>query len=264
MTNLPHVGVGIIGGSGFYSFLEEPRLVDVPTPFGPPSAPIAVGSLAGREVAFLPRHGVDHRFPPHRIPYRANLWALRHLGVAQVLTPCAVGSLQPDLHPGDLVVPDQLVDLTSGRIGTYYDGTDGVEHAAFADPYSPTGARLAVEAARASGLTVHPDGTLVVISGPRFSSRAESRWYSAQGWSVIGMTGAPETALARELGMECTSIAMVTDYDAGVRPGEGVTQEAVLAVMAANLDHLRAVLVALVPRLPTITAPPLPTRLTTS
>jgi len=261
VDTLPQVDVGIIGGSGFYEFLDEPRFVDVDTPWGPPSAPVAVGSVGGRGVAFLPRHGRDHRFPPHRIPYRANLWALRRLGVAQVLTPCAVGSLQRTLEPGDLVVPDQLVDRTSGRGHTYYDDEGGVEHLSFADPYSATGRDLAVTTARAQGATVHDGGTLVVIQGPRFSTRAESRWYSAQGWSVVGMTGAPEAALAAELGLECTCVAMVTDYDAGLQVGEGVTQEEVFAVMSANLQRLRDLLGALVPALPRTDPPALPTRL---
>src|SRR5256885_6267191 len=143
--------IGVIGGSGFYSFLDDVEEVEVDTPYGPPSEPVAIGALpgAGRRVAFIPRHGRDHRFPPHRIPYRANLWALRSLGVRQIVAPSAVGSLDPKYGPGTLVVPDQLIDRTSGRAQTYYD--EGAVHVSFADPYCPAGRRAALAAAGAPG-----------------------------------------------------------------------------------------------------------------
>jgi 5'-methylthioadenosine phosphorylase len=240
--------IGVIGGSGLYALLDDAREVAVETPFGPPSDPLVVGEVGGRSVAFVPRHGVDHRFPPHRIPYRANLWALRSLGVRQVVAPCAVGSLRPDLPPGSLVVLDQLVDRTSGRAQTFWD--DAAVHVPFADPYCPGGRATAVRLGREAGWPVSERGTIVVIEGPRFSSRAESQWFAAQGWSVVGMTGHPEAVLARELALCYTSLALVTDLDAGVEGGTAVTQEEVFRVFAENTERLRALLLEVVAALP--------------
>lgn len=240
--------VGVIGGSGLYELLEDAVEVAVETPYGAPSDPIAVGTVGGRRVAFLPRHGRDHRLPPHRIPYRANLWALRSLGVREVLAPCAVGSLRPELGPGTLVVPDQLVDRTSGRSQTYYDS--GAAHVTFADPYCPRGRRTAVDRGRASGFPVADGGTVVVVEGPRFSTRAESRWFADLGWSVVNMTGHPEAVLARELALCYTALALVTDFDAGVEGGRPVTQDEVFRVFAANTGRLRDVLLDVVATLP--------------
>ena len=241
--------IGVIGGSGLYALLDDVREVPVETPFGPPSDPLVVGEVGGRSVAFVPRHGTDHRFPPHRIPYRANLWALRSLGVRQVLGPCAVGGLRPDLGPGSLVVLDQLVDRTSGRAQTFWD--QGAVHVPFADPYCPQGRAVATRLAREAGWPVAERGTIVVIEGPRFSSRAESQWYSGQGWSVVGMTGHPEAVLARELALCYTALALVTDLDAGVEGGEPVTQAEVFRVFGENTARLRELLLAVVAALPT-------------
>ena len=241
--------VGIIGGSGFYEFLDSAEQLTVEKPFGVPSDPLTIGEVAGRRVAFVARHGRDHRFPPHRINYRANLWALRSVGVRQVLAPSAVGSLTTSYGPGTLVVPDQLVDRTRGRAHTYYDEGAAV-HVQFADPYCPVGRAYAVRAARGTGWVPASSGTLVVIDGPRFSTRAESRWYAAQGWTLIGMTGYPEAALARELALCYTTIALVTDTDAGVDEGEGVSHAEVFRVFSANIERLRELLVALVQSLP--------------
>ena len=241
--------IGVIGGSGFYEFLDSADEVAVETPFGPPSDPLIIGEIAGRRVAFLARHGRDHRFPPHRIPYRANMWALRAVGVRQVLAPNAVGSLTPSYGLGQLAVPDQLVDRTTGRTQTFYE-TGGAVHVQFADPYCPVGRRQVIEAARSARWEPASSGTLVVIEGPRFSSRAESRWYAAQGWTLIGMTGHPEAVLARELALCYTSIALVTDTDAGVEEGEGVTQEEVFRVFGANITRLRSLLIQVVEELP--------------
>jgi 5'-methylthioadenosine phosphorylase len=241
--------IGVIGGSGFYALLEHGDEVSVDTPFGPPSDAVVVGDVAGRRVAFLPRHGRDHRFPPHRIPYRANLWALRALGVRQVLAPSAVGALTPEYEPGTLVVPDQLVDRTRSRQQTYYD-TDRAVHVAFADPYCPAGRAKVITAARAAGWAPQESGTLVVIDGPRFSTRAESRWYAAQGWTLVGMTGHPEAILARELALCYTTLALVTDTDAGVTEGEGVTQEEVFAEFGRNVARLRELVFAAIAALP--------------
>ena len=240
--------IGVLGGSGLYALLEDARSVEVDTPYGAPSAPVVIGEVQGRAVAFLPRHGRSHEHPPHRIPYRANLWALRSLGVRQVLAPCAVGGLRPELGPGSLVVMDQLVDRTSGRVQTYYDR--GAVHVPFADPYCPTGRAVVLRAAHAAGWRVTDGGTLVVVEGPRFSTRAESRWFSAQGWSVVGMTGHPEAVLARELALCYTAVALVTDLDAGVEGGESVTQAEVLRVFGDNTARLRELLLGVAAELP--------------
>lgn len=245
----PRADLGVIGGSGLYDLFDGER-VEVPTPWGPPSDALTIAEVGGRRVAFLPRHGRDHRFPPHRVNYRANLWALRTVGVRQVLAPCAVGSLRADQGPGTVVVPDQVVDRTWGREHTVFGDPGRVVHVAFADPYCPQGRGVAVEAGRRHDLPVVDGGTLVVINGPRFSSRAESLWHQAQGWSVVGMTAMPEASLARELAMCFTSIALVTDLDAGLEHGEGVTHHEVLQVFAENIAHVRALLVDALGHLP--------------
>ncbi|PBC71031.1 5'-methylthioadenosine phosphorylase [Streptomyces sp. TLI_235] len=241
--------IGVIGGSGLYALLDDVTEVTVQTPYGAPSDSVFLGEVAGRTVAFLPRHGRGHTLPPHRINYRANLWALHSLGVRQVLGPCAVGGLRTEYGPGTLLVPDQFVDRTLGRVQTFYDGLplpDGsvpeVVHVSMADPYCPDGRRAALAAARANAWEPVDGGTLVVVEGPRFSTRAESRWFTANGWSVVGMTGHPEAVLARELGVCYSSLALVTDLDAGVETGEGVTHAEVLEVFARNVDRLRTVL----------------------
>ena len=236
--------VAVIGGTGFYSFLDDAEELAVETPYGAPSAPIAVGTVAGRRVAFVPRHGPHHEYPPHAIPYRANLWALRALGVRQVLAPCAVGGLRNDVAPGDVVVPDQLVDRTWRRVSSYVE--TGAVHLPFADPYCP---RVS-QAVLAADPGVKAGGAMVVIEGPRFSTRAESEQYAAAGGTLINMTGAPEAALARELRMCYAAIALVTDMDAGVEAGAGVGQEEVFALFRANLERLTGLLTDAVAALP--------------
>jgi 5'-methylthioadenosine phosphorylase len=245
----PRAEIGVIGGSGLYSLLDGEQ-IEVDTPWGPPSDPLTIAELSGRQVAFLPRHGRDHRFPPHRVNYRANIWALRSVGVRQVLAPCAVGSLRAEQGPGTIVVPDQLVDRTWGRGHTFFDEPGKVVHVAFADPYCPNGRQVALTSGRDRELPVVDGGTLVVVNGPRFSSRAESLWHQAQGWSIVGMTAAPEAALARELALCLTSVALVTDLDAGLEHGEGVTHDEVLRVFAENISSVRDLLVDAVGRLP--------------
>lgn len=249
MTRSVTADVGVIGGTGFYAFLDDTTEVRVDTPYGAPSDPVTVGTVDGRPVAFVPRHGRDHRFPPHRIPARANLWALRSLGVRQVLAPSAVGSLRPEVGPGRLVVPDQLVDRTSGRPSTFYEDT--AVHVAFADPYCPDGRKAVLTVAGDVGRDPVDGGTLVVVQGPRFSSRAESQWYASQGWSIIGMTALPEAALARELALCYTTVALVTDLDAGIEAGQGVTHAEVLRVFEENVVALRDLVAQVVTRLPT-------------
>lgn len=242
--------IGVIGGSGFYSLLEQAETVRIDTPYGQPSDGLTLGTLAGRRVAFLPRHGADHRFPPHLVPYRANLWALRSVGVRQVVTGSAVGSLLPELGPGTMVLPDQILDRTQGRPHTYSDGGTGVAHLSFSDPYCPVGRAGAQRAAAATGLPLTGTGTLAVINGPRFSTRAESLDYRRSGATIIGMTAMPEAALARELALCFTSLCLVTDHDAGVEAGTGVTHAEVLETFAANLPKLRELLVATLAELP--------------
>jgi 5'-methylthioadenosine phosphorylase len=244
----PTADIAVIGGSGLYALLDGATEHRVETPYGEPSDAVTIAEVGGRRVAFLPRHGRDHRHPPHLIPYRANLWALRSLGVRQVLAPCAVGGLRPELGPGTFVVPDQLIDRTSGRPQTYYDR--GAVHVTFADPYCPAGRRTLLDAAAARGIPAVDGGTMVVVEGPRFSTRAESRWFTAIGGAVVNMTGHPEAVLARELALCYTPIALVTDLDAGVEGGESVTQEEVFRVFGENTDRLRGVLLDAVAALP--------------
>jgi len=245
-------GIAVIGGSGFYAFLSDVCEVEVATPYGAPSAPVSVGTLShgagARTVAFLPRHGSRHAHPAHRVNYRANLWALRSLGVRQVVAPCAVGSLRPELGPGTLVVPDQLVDRTSGRVQTYYDS--GACHVGFADPYCPRLRAHLLHSGRDRGAALVDGATMVVVEGPRFSTRAESQWYAAQGWSLVNMTGHPEAVLARELAMCYAPVALVTDLDASLDEAGSVDQAEVLRVSGDHAERLRLLLEQVVATLP--------------
>jgi 5'-methylthioadenosine phosphorylase len=249
---VPRAEIGVLGGSGFYTFVDGLVAHEAETPYGPPSAAISLGEVAGRSVAFLPRHGLQHEFPPHSINYRANMWALRSLGVTRVIAPTAAGSLQPHVQPGDVVICDQLVDRTSGRAQTYHDGPLSV-HVSWADPYCAELRPLAADAARRCGMQVHDAGTVVVIEGPRFATRAESGWYQRQGWEVINMTQYPEAYLARELEMCYVNMSLITDYDTGVegRPEIApVTMEEALRVFAENLGILREALFELIAAIP--------------
>ena len=252
--------VGVFGGSGFYEFLDDATDVEVTTPYGPPAAPIAIGTLGGRRIAFLARHGRRHDYAAHRVPFQANMWAMASLGVRSIVAPCSVGSLQPEIHPGELVVIDQLVDRTNGRHDTFHDvgaddgmpGSDtAVHHQTFAEPYD-RGLRNALIAAGATldDVTVRPSGTMVVINGPRFSTKAESVWFRQMGWHVVNMTGYPEAVLAAEAGIPYASIALVTDYDAGVDGHEPVTMNAVFAMVQQNVDNVRRLITAALPLLP--------------
>src|ERR671933_2206352 len=208
--------VGVFGGSGFYSLMEGPvEQIAVQTPFGAPSDAIAIGRMGEVRVAFLPRHGQRHTIPPHAINYRANLWAMAQLGVTRLIAPTAAGSLQPRIKPGDFVVCDQFVDRTYARQQTFYDGPR-VVHISTADPYCPDLRCQSIQVGRELGIAIHERGTVVVVQGPRFSTRAESQWYTRQGWEVINMTQYPEVALARELGLCYVNLALITDYDVGV------------------------------------------------
>ncbi len=244
--------IGVFGGSGFYSLLKDVREIKVDTPYGPPSDSFFLATVADRKVAFLPRHGRRHTIPPHRINYRANVWAMRSLGVKAVISPCAAGSLDRGVKPGDFVVCDQFVDRTSGqRPHTFYDGPI-VTHLSSAETYDPTLRALAIQTIRDHGIEVHERGTVVVIEGPRFSTKSESKWFSDAGWEVINMTQYPEAWLCRELGMAVVNIALITDYDAGVHEGtEAVDAMSVLEVFAQNAERIQAVVLDLIGRFPT-------------
>jgi 5'-methylthioadenosine phosphorylase len=254
VTTPGRADIGVFGGSGFYAFLDDVEEVAVETPYGRPAGPVAIGRVGERRVAFLPRHGRAHSLPPHAVPYRANVWALHALGVRAIVGPFAAGSLQAHIHPGEFVVVDQFVDRTSGRAETFHDTFDeGPFHVSVADPYDAGLRRVLVDQARDAGIGVHDGGTVVVIQGPRFSTRAESAWYRANGWDVVNMTQHPEVVLARELGVAYAGVALVTDYDTGLEgePGiEPVTQEEVFAFFEANVHRVRDLLLAAVPHLP--------------
>ncbi len=236
-----HAEIGVFGGSGFYSLIENAREVWIETPYGMPSDKIALGEIAGRKVAFLPRHGKDHRFPPQVINYRANAWAMKELGVERIIGPTACGSLKASVKPGDMVVADQIVDRTSGRKDTFFDGPV-TTHVGFADPYCAQLRPIAIEALRAEGITTHETGTIVVIQGPRFSTRAESKWFSSLGWEVINMTNYPESYLARELEMCYVNISLITDYDVGLEGDNGiepVSHAGVMKIFASNNERVK-------------------------
>jgi 5'-methylthioadenosine phosphorylase len=242
--------IGVFGGSGFYSLLDDVREIKVDTPYGPPSDSFFLATVGGRRVAFLPRHSRRHTIPPHRIAYRANVWGMRSLGVKAVISPCAAGSLQPHVEPGHFVVCDQFVDRTNGREDTFFDGPI-VSHVSSAEIYDPTLRQLAIDVIREHGITVHERGTVVVIQGPRFSTRAESRWFMDAGWEVINMTQFPEAYLCRELGMAVVNIALITDYDAGVIEGtEAVTAHDVLSVFQENAARIQKVVLDMIRRFP--------------
>jgi 5'-methylthioadenosine phosphorylase len=246
---LPTAEIGVFGGSGFYSLLDDAAEYRVDTPFGAPSSPVTIGQLGGRSVAFLPRHGKDHQLPPHMINYRANVWAMKQLGVTRIIGPNACGSLQQDVKPGDFVVCDQFVDRTWGRKDTFYDGPT-TTHVSSADPYCAVMRQVAIDSAARLDITAHPTGTVVVIQGPRFSTRSESKWFAAQGWEVINMTQYPECYLARELEICYCNISLITDHDAGAEGFEPVTNDEVVRVFNENNEKVRALIHAMVPALP--------------
>ncbi len=246
---MPHrAEIGIFGGSGFYSFLEGIREVRVHTPYGATSDRIALATLEGRPVAFLPRHGRDHCVPAPDVNYRANIWAFKDLGITQIIAPCSCGSLQANIHPGEFVILDQFVDRTFGRADTYFHGPV-THHIGAAEPYCARLRRLAVRSCEELAIRSHPAGTMVVVQGPRFSTRAESAWFSRNGWDVVGMTQYPEAILARELGICYTGNALVTDYDVGLVAESGrepVTIEEVFRVFRENVDRVRGLIQAMV------------------
>lgn len=246
--------IGVFGGSGFYSLMDDFEEIKVETPYGPPSDRVAIGTVAGRKVAFLPRHGKAHQFPPHAIPYRANVYAMKQLGVTRIIGPNAVGSLQSHIRPGDFVVCDQFVDRTSGRKDTFYDGPI-TTHISTAEPYCPTLRKMAVEIGRELGVTMHDGGTCVVIQGPRFSTRAESLWFTRMGWSVVNMTQYPECVLALEQEICYVNIALVTDYDVGIVAeggAEPVSAAEIINVLNANNERVKKLIFEMIKRMPEV------------
>ncbi|WP_048058165.1 S-methyl-5'-thioadenosine phosphorylase [Pyrococcus yayanosii] len=236
------VRVAIIGGSGVYGFpVEEPKDVTVETPYGP--VKLRVGLLDGEEVAFLARHGEGHSVPPHKINYRANIWALHELGVERIIATSAVGSMNPEMKPGDFVILDQLMDFTVSRPRTFYDGEESphewkfVAHVDFTEPYCPEIREALIRAARELGLSYHPRGTYVCTEGPRFETRAEIRAYRILGGDVVGMTQCPEAVLARELEMCYASVAIVTNFAAGMS-GRKLTHTEVVELMGKKGEEI--------------------------
>lgn len=244
------VDIGIFGGSGFYSFLDDIEEVTVETPYGMPSDNLFVSEIKGKKVAFLPRHGRKHSIPPQKINYRANLWAMKELGATRIISPCAVGILQKHIKPGDFVISDQYVDRTTGRIDTFYDGPIAT-HVSAAEPYCPELRELAIKATEANGVTCHKEGTIVVIQGPRFSTKSESKWFTSMGWATINMTQYPEAHLARELEMCVVNVALGTDYDSGLIGNvEPVSHAEVMKVFGENIEKLRKTLFTLIELIP--------------
>ena len=242
--------IGVFGGSGFYDFLPNVEYVSLETPYGPPSDQIAIARIGSKSVAFLPRHGRGHQIPPHSINYRANIHAMKQLGVSRILAPTAVGSLQKSVRRGDFVVVDQFVDRTHGRRDTFFDGPE-VAHIAGAEPYCTELRNLIAEVGEKQGIRIHPTGTVVIIQGPRFSTAAESRWFTSMGWDVINMTQYPEVVLAREVGICYANISLVTDYDAGLMADtEAVTIEEVIRVLSDNNERVKRLLLDVIDGIP--------------
>lgn len=245
--------IGVFGGSGFYKFLDNVEEVDIDTPFGKPSDKIFVGEYKGKKVAFLPRHGQGHKFPPHKIPYKANVAAFKQLGVKHIIAPCASGSLQPEIKPGDFVVCNQFINFTWGRDDTFFHGKtdrEGAEsyervvHISSAEPYCQGLQDLIYKSCQKSGVPVHRDKTVVVVNGPRFSTKGESRFFSSNG-DVINMTQYPEVILAREAEICYAGVALITDYDVGLEGDPNikpVTLDEVVKVFAENNEKIKKVL----------------------
>jgi 5'-methylthioadenosine phosphorylase len=243
--------IGIIGGSGLYKMegVTGMEKVKVDTPFGAPSDPIILGNLEGAKVAFLPRHGQGHRISPSQLPARANIYALKSLGVERIISVSAVGSLKEEIQPLDVVIPDQLIDATKGRASTFF--TDGiVGHVSFAEPFCPVLSQLSFEASTKVEAKARKGGTYVVVEGPQFSTKAEAQLYRSWSADVIGMTALPEAKLAREAEMCYATLAIVTDYDCWHPAYESVTTEMILANLRKGIDTVKRILRLLLPSIP--------------
>ena len=245
------VKIGIIGGSGFYKFLKG-KEVSVSTPYGKPSDKILISEYAGQKIAFLPRHAKHHQYPPHKIPFRANLYALKKIGVERIIAHCACGSLKPKIKPGHFVICSQFFDRTKGRADTFFEGPR-VVHVSMAQPYCPELCKLAINSCQKLKIPVHKTGTMVVINGPRFSTTAESRFFTEMGWDIVGMTQYPEVVLARELEMCYVGIALVTDYDVGLEANKKikpVTAAEVVKVFKQNNQKVKKVILEMLKSIP--------------
>ncbi|MEA2015698.1 MAG: S-methyl-5'-thioadenosine phosphorylase [Actinomycetota bacterium] len=252
MAGIKKADIGVFGGSGFYSFLKGAKKYEIETPYGSPSDKVIIGKVGDRRVAFMPRHGKKHTLPPHKINYRANIYAMKKLGVKRILGPSVSGSLQPHIKPGHFVVCDQFVDRTKGRADTFYDGPK-TYHIAMAEPYCPGLRKIITKSAKELGIKCHPKGTVVVIQGPRFSTRAESKWYSDQGWEVINMTQYPEVYLAREQEICYANISLITDYDTGLEGHpeiKPVTIGEVVRVFNENNEKVKELLFKVISKIP--------------
>lgn len=242
--------IGILGGSGLYDMpgLTGQREKAVETPFGTPSDAVLLGDLDGEELAFLPRHGRGHRLNPSEVNYRANIWALKSLGVEWIISVSAVGSLREKVVPGHVVLVDQFIDRTKGRAATFFEG-GVVGHVSFADPVCGVLREILLASAAEAGATVHDGGTYVCMEGPAFSTRAESHLYRSWGGTVIGMTNLPEAKLAREAGISYATLAMATDYDCWHDAHDAVTVDQVIAVLRANVARAQRAIALAVPRI---------------
>ena len=250
MEILDKATIGVFGGSGFYSFLKDIEEVKVETPYGQTSDSVFIGKIGPHKVAFMPRHGRNHSIPPHLVNFRANVWAMKHLGCKRVISPCAAGSLQKEVKPGDFVICDQFVDWTDGRKTTFFEGPV-VQHPSPADTYCPELRKLAIDTAKELGITVHESGTVVVINGPRFSTKSESKFFTNQGWEVINMTAYPEAYLVKEMDMCPLNISLITDYDAGlVGDVPPVSHHEVIQVFNSNVANLKNLLFKMIEKLP--------------
>ncbi len=244
--------IGIIGGSGFYSLLSGPKLVEESTQYGKPSSAIAVGTMADKTVAFLQRHGSKHTIPPHMVPYRANIDALAKLGVKRIVATGACGSVSSKYKPGDFVFFDQFFNMTQGRKDTFFD-QDTVMHVSPADPYCPELRSIAIKTAKSMRLSFHDKGTIVVVNGPRFSTRAESMFFTRQGFHTINMTQYPEVMLARERQLCYLGIGLVTDYDVGLVGKKGVepvSNAEVMNMFSQNIEKVKGLIERMLPLIP--------------
>jgi 5'-methylthioadenosine phosphorylase len=248
---MPQAKIGVIGGSGLYDIegLTDIKEVNPDTPFGKPSDTITIGRLEGTGIAFLPRHGKGHRISPTEVSYRANIYALKGLGVEWIIAVNTVGSFKQEIKPGDLVIPDQLIDRTRSRANSFFGG-GLVVHIPFAEPFCPVLSQILLEAARETGASVHPKGTYVVMEGPAFSTKAESRLYRSWGADIIGMTALPEAKLAREAEICYAIIAGVTDYDSWQEQSEPFTVDVILNILRQNIDTVKRIIKLAVARIP--------------
>ena len=248
---MPHAKIGVIGGTGLYDIegMTDIEEVNADTPFGKPSDAIVVGMLEGVGIAFLPRHGKGHPISPTELPSRANIYALKSLGVEHIIAICSAGSFKKEIEPGHLVIPDQLIDRTRNRISSFF-GDGIVAHIAFAEPFCNTLCQVLYESAKQAGANVHPKGTLVVMEGPAFSTRAESRLYRSWGADIIGMTALPEAKLAREAEICYAVIGCATDYDSWWEPGQPVTVDVILNTLRNNVDISKRIIKLAVKRIP--------------